>query len=1139
MREELKQATDAFTTDTSDILGESLNNTDSVINNTIHETQPEVVHDNGLIPATNKELGRTAITEIGPLNESSTGRSLHDILMIARGEAEAEGVLTEGDAVFLIKANLIPPVIDNAHKFAPLGPRTFNLLATMNSAPLRNARFFHAFKGLGMSEANRLIQLDILDTIIACFDSFGGITKVEHLTLACNMITHNGSSFVYRYLEKFTGITPREHIVLARKSVEVGYTSMLAMYFERLTGIDPKDHAELVFGSINSDGVEFIVGNLQRFNGLTEQNRSDVASKIIDAGKEHILADNINQFDGLTIDDLYGLADRLIDSGRSGILAMNIDKFTFFSESDHLNYARKILDNSPKGTFTVASNISKFRGLDRDIALALIEARFGGVVMEHITDSFTALTSADYTTVVYALIDKHQMINPSLFRNIGRYVHVDQREIVDRMIDKGHSGTVLQMYEYFNELSVFDDVELFEKMLAEDDYSRYVNGSLVASADKFSGLMPEDYVRAAEEEIARRGVRRVIQNIAKLPGLDHARIVDLARQEGLCGVLITHASQLSVELPAEVYANANLVKLEGFDQRWLGEFIKTRLNTGTDSSVHNATYWLNIFTIRDSQYDIEAIKGLAGTATLLPPKVRMDHPSAEKEFFVSLAASSLEVRQQLNFGDAKRALSDEDALKLLFARDKSIQSAYYRELQQSQSELTQQYYSELLEDQATGDYWHECERSGMKLRRFFALLFKERPELDRVLKSRISHIRTELTNNYLTKYQAEVESASFDTRPVAGEEWFDTSNNRLRYRVMLRKDVNGVPLYKTSGFTYDVLNLAALNELERNMGHKHITKQLTELIQFYPDRPFSDVVRDLQETQANRARYVHDAQTWLQRHATTKSSQIVAAWADRPLALARGVPDGVSHILRWAKDNALNETLDSLESRGALLTEYGFTRAEFMSDEMEPVRSELMSVLSAKHTLQAVAKLKKWHEKRGGNPEQRIPAVKQSVIVNSGGENLGYTFEILSKDDPRGCTIGENTHCCMTIGGVSESCIKAGYTQENAGFMAVYRGDLLVAQSFWYVHPDRPETLLIDNIETNKGRDLHPIMQVYQQALKQILTDNPEIGIAQVNIGVRYSGVDLEGLEDTKSVPKLEDVYSDAKHQKLLLTLDS
>lgn len=1087
------------------------------------------------------EIGSLALYEaIMPSAElSPTGLSASDILAIATGQTD--GTLTEDDVIFLVETAQGFIVDARPDSFPPLGPRSFNVMAARERLFVHSTgKFVHTFTDLGMDEAATLLKKRRPDILMASFDSFDAIAPSDHLALARSMIDSMYVEHLFDNFEKFTGIGLSDHIILARAAVETNRLAQLLPHLNKLPGIDPKDHAELVLGSANTPSIWFIVDHLDTFTGLTDQNRIDFAHELMDANRHAYLVRNLDKFDGLRTEDLYRLADELIDKRMSDLLMTHLEEFVYFTDKDMCRYAQAAIDSGPIGVMSVGGLLGKFRGLSKDIACTLIEKDYERSVVDNLARSFAKLTPAEYTEIALRIINTNQVHIDYLVRHIDQFIGIDQRKIADTLISRGYRSSVLREYEHFTDLSVLDDVEIFESLLLDkSDYSASFC-SLVGNVDKFSGLAIEDYTRAADDEIARRGVALVIEHIDKLPGLDHAHIIELARKQGLYTYVVNRASKFNVDIPLDMYASASSVMLEGFDRRWLGGFIKARLDAGLEQYVDETTTWLGRFRLTDEKYDIEAIKKIASSGgtvpETLPRRVLIDRRT-EQSFFIALASSELTLRERLTYGDTRRASNGEGKLQQIFTINQGARSAYHEQLKEKQTTLTKQYYCELLTSDDTLNRWHQCEANGMKQHRFFTLLFKKHPHLKQTLDSRISTMRTELTDSFIAENQDESTGILTDSSSLAGIEWFTFPAEQLLYRTMLTRDDSGVPLYKTVDFDYTKLITAAYTLRTDRDAASMCLSPPPYIDPSSQKKSLGDVTHDLRQNYEARSRYIQDAQTWLSRHVTTNHDQLRHAWANRPLALANGVPDGAAHITQWVKEGELKVMLNELETKGQSVEQYNISREEFMSDTLAPVRNELIRVLSPIQTLEAASKLKKWREERGGSAEQIVPASKQIITIDGSKDGQKYRFEVLSKDDPRGCTIGKDTNCCMTIGGISENCIEAGYTRKDTGFVALYRGGKLIAQSFWYINPSAPHILVIDNIETNEGRNLGPIVHVYQQALKQILIENPAAGITNVNVGTRYSDVSLGELKDTIAVQSFKGVYTDAKIQKQLLSL--
>lgn len=173
-------------------------------------------------------------------------------------------------------------------------------------------------------------------------------------------------------------------------------------------------------------------------------------------------------------------------------------------------------------------------------------------------------------------------------------------------------------------------------------------------------------------------------------------------------------------------------------------------------------------------------------------------------------------------------------------------------------------------------------------------------------------------------------------------------------------------------------------------------------------------------------------------------------------------------------------------------------------------------------------------------PPKILPPAKYSLSHKKGK----YFGEILDRNDPRGFTIGPKTGCCMRIGGVAEECVQSGYADSQAGFFALYGNDgRIVAQSYFYVNPDRPDILVMDNIESNSGRDANVIVDLYQDFFRQYLAEqfkkNPDWQIKEIHVGTGYGELVkpiVLRLPEAEIVRNSRMIYSDAdSDQRMLL----
>ena len=299
-------------------------------------------------------------------------------------------------------------------------------------------------------------------------------------------------------------------------------------------------------------------------------------------------------------------------------------------------------------------------------------------------------------------------------------------------------------------------------------------------------------------------------------------------------------------------------------------------------------------------------------------------------------------------------------------------------------------------------------------------------------------------------------------------------------------------------------------------------------------RTISLSLQELSRIGLNRKQYIDDTTSWLLKHATAPREQLVTAWASRADALADGYDDSISSTLQWT---ALNKLHSKVNTHIEDIMKAGLTPKDILN-------STFSAELSRCYGIQKIIKGISIEKKSNLETQEKLmPASRRELSLS------GETFygEILPANDPRGMTIGYDTGCCMTLGGASESCIKSGYRDPNAGFFALYeKNGRLMAQSYFYVNPENPDVVVMDNIEANQGRSAEKLVELYRQFFDGYLRDHSEADpnwqVKQVNVGTQYGELVkpiVKLLEPAKIIRNPDKkVYTDAKYdQRLLLRI--
>lgn len=277
------------------------------------------------------------------------------------------------------------------------------------------------------------------------------------------------------------------------------------------------------------------------------------------------------------------------------------------------------------------------------------------------------------------------------------------------------------------------------------------------------------------------------------------------------------------------------------------------------------------------------------------------------------------------------------------------------------------------------------------------------------------------------------------------------------------------------------------------------------------------MIKRLIQYSANKKEYVDDATSWLLRHMTSPSKRLAKVWGDRQMGLNEGIEDNAKSLEQWQKANAMRIYLDKIPD-DAWQARYCMSKAD-VSGKYGHVTKELLRHYDAAMTIYAISR----HWVTSWINEYR-PAVLPPSVVPIEMNGVSYTAEVLAKDDPRGMTIGPDTGCCMTLYGTSRTCLQDGYDNQNAGFFALYNDkNKIMAQSYFYINPNHPDTVVLDNIEANAGRDVKRIIKLYQRAFARYLDErvanDPEWQIKKVQLG---TGIGEQVKPHAQKLPKAD-----------------
>ena len=293
-------------------------------------------------------------------------------------------------------------------------------------------------------------------------------------------------------------------------------------------------------------------------------------------------------------------------------------------------------------------------------------------------------------------------------------------------------------------------------------------------------------------------------------------------------------------------------------------------------------------------------------------------------------------------------------------------------------------------------------------------------------------------------------------------------------------------------------------------------------------------IHALRQIGADRKAYVDGATTWLRRYQNISSENLGRAWNERAFALENGVEDTPTAIVEWSKTAAFTKFLrDQSDQEGRL-------RSGIDAKELAAKYGHFIPGMTSRYPSSDVLEALVWLHAEHSTAADLPPAQ-----IDLGG---GHSFRIIDKNTSAGFEIGRDTDCCMTWGGVSDSCIRTGYSDPRFGFAALYENDKLLAQSFtWHNQGSDGDTLVLDNIEAQRGHSVASIRGLYQKGLSLYLAklaqETPDAQIISVNLGSGYTDSGIKtGLRqaDPVDIPSTgKYIYSDAATQYELVRLTS
>ena len=168
-----------------------------------------------------------------------------------------------------------------------------------------------------------------------------------------------------------------------------------------------------------------------------------------------------------------------------------------------------------------------------------------------------------------------------------------------------------------------------------------------------------------------------------------------------------------------------------------------------------------------------------------------------------------------------------------------------------------------------------------------------------------------------------------------------------------------------------------------------------------------------------------------------------------------------------------------------------------------------------------------------------LAAIRRESIPFVSLSDGEYRLYRLAKDDPRGIFLGLYTDCCQHPDGAGSSCAWHGHESSDGAFFVVeYRGQIIAQAWAWrrMDHSVGRSILVLDNIEVlggDPGRK-EVVKSLFVRAAQALVG---RLGIAQVNVGVGYTDINLAGISPAYGAGYIappSGLYSDARTQLVL-----
>src|SRR3989339_38496 len=326
------------------------------------------------------------------------------------------------EVAYVLISNEVYPktIVENIKEFKNL---EFNKEFANKLINVEECQFFidniEKFTGLDREVADNMIRQGFGYFVIENKNIFDGLELDEDLALL--LIHCDGKNILMENREKFTNVNFNKDFLL--KAIKYNSRDFFIDYIDQFTGLDK----EVSLALIESYNTQCVINNKDKFAGL-ELNK-EIAILLIKTHQSQVLIDNVNEFNNLDKE----IAVVLIKAGHTEQVIKNKDKFADLEFNKEI--AMLIIDKNQAQV--LVDNLNKFNNLDKEVALILVGVGYVSEVFYY-KDKFAGL---EFNKEIAMLLIEKKQTN-ALADNLKRFNNLD-KEIALALVEAGHARLVI------------------------------------------------------------------------------------------------------------------------------------------------------------------------------------------------------------------------------------------------------------------------------------------------------------------------------------------------------------------------------------------------------------------------------------------------------------------------------------------------------------------------------------------------------------------------------------------------------------------------------------------------------------------------------------------------------------------------